>query len=140
MLTLSQLYRQTTSDRKQRSVYVKILKMKAGYNKAKQGFVAAQTYSRFKINDKGEIVRNVSPNKYVSVITFLDNKLHCHVSCSCSDTCFRWEVANSFKDGAVIEYSNGAAPDTTNPAYKIGMCKHLTALYLKVKPKLPAKH
>lgn len=140
MLTLSQLYRQTTGDRKQRATYVRILKTKAGYNKAKQGFVAAQTFSRFKVNDKGEIVRNATPNKYVTLITFLDNKLHVHIACSCSDTCFRWEVANSFKGGAVVEYSNGAAPDTTNPAYKIGMCKHLVALYLKIKPKLPAKH
>lgn len=137
MLTLPQLYKMTSTDRKDRATYVKIMKMKTGYDNQGFGYVAAQTYSRFKVDQNGKLVPNTGGNKYVSVITFVDSKLHCKVSCSCADTLYRFEVANFMKDAADIEYSNGAAPDSTNSTYRPSLCKHLASVYLKIKDKLP---
>jgi hypothetical protein len=139
MLTLPQLYQRTTSDRKQRSIYVRLLKVKAGYTKEGLGFIACQSYSRYKIDQSGKPVRNVKPNKYVTIIMFLDKSLHVKVSCSCEDNMFMYEVANHYKDAADIEYSNGDAPNIKNPKHNPGMCKHLIALFEHIKPKLVSK-
>lgn len=137
-MTLKQLLKQTTGDRKQRANYVKILKMKTGHEKDTGfGFVAGVTYSSKLVNEKGKLVTNPNPTHYVSVITFIDKKLHCRVSCSCSDNLFRWEWSNTNKDASEIEYCNGLAPDTTNPTHNPGLCKHLCALYMRIQPKLP---
>lgn len=138
MLNLKQLMARTDAERKQRAQYVKILKLKAGYTSHGQGFVSAQTYSRFKVDQSGKLVRNTEPTKYVSVIVFLNRKLQCKVACSCDDNMFRWEFANSEKGASEIEYSNGQPPVVTNPAYKPGLCKHLVALVEAIKPKLPS--
>lgn len=138
MLTLAQMFNKTESGRKDRALQVQVLRLKTGYTEDGFGYVAAQTYSRYRVDPKGKLVLNKSGNKYVTVVTFLDKKLHCLVSCSCGDNTFRFETANSYKNAAIIEYSNGAAPNTTNPNYKAGLCKHLCSLYLKIKPKLPA--
>lgn len=137
MLNLRQLAKRTSEDRKQRSLYVKITGMKAGYTKGGLGYVAAKTQSTHVVNAKGRLVRNPEPHQYITMITFIDNKLHCHVSCSCSDLTYRWEWANANKGAGEIEYSNGDAPDTNNPGYKPSLCKHLFRLYEKIKPKLP---
>lgn len=137
MLTIKQLAKRTSEDRKQRALYVKIIAMKAGRTPEGLGFVAAKTYSTHTVNSKGELVRNPSPTRYVSMITFIDKKLHCKVSCSCDDLLFRWEFANAEKEAGDIEYSNGEAPNTTNPELKPSLCKHIMALYTKIQPKLP---
>jgi hypothetical protein len=137
MLTIKQLAALTTKDRKQRSTYVKIAQNKIGHNKQGLGFIAAKTYSSHTVNNKGNIVPNPSPIHYVSVITFLDKKLHVHVGCSCDDNLFRYEFANTDKDASEIEYSNGEPPDTMNPQLVPGLCKHLYRVYLSIKNKLP---
>lgn len=138
MLTLDQLYQRTTEDRKQRAQYVKLMQTKVGHTELGLGFIAARTYSTYKVNNQGQLVRNINPQHYVSMIVFLDRKLHVHVSCSCGDNCFRWETANSYKNAAEIEYSNGEAPNITNPRYNPGLCKHLTRLYESIRPRLDA--
>ncbi len=138
MLTLRQLFKRTTEDRKQRAMYVKVLQMKTGHTKEGLGFVAAKTRSTHIVNGDGKLVRNPKPTTYVSMIIFIDRKLNCHVSCSCDDNLYRWEYANAGKNAAEIEYSNGEPPIYTNPGYKPGLCKHLVSLYLKIQPKLPS--
>ena len=138
MLTLRQIFKRTSEDRKQRALYVKILQMKTGHTPEGLGFVAAKTYSEYNVNAQGELVRNPSKTRYISQITFIDRKLHCHVSCSCDDNLFRWEYANTHRNASEIEYSNGEPPIDTNPGFKPGLCKHLAALYLKIQPKLPS--
>lgn len=137
MLTLKQLYSKTTPERKDRARYVRIVQTKIGHNKQGLGYVAARTYSRLKVGRDGRLVKNDDPQHYVTMITFLNKKLQCICSCSCGDTTFRWEVANSYKGAAEIEFSNGEPPLTTNPTFKVGLCKHLCALYAKIQPKLP---
>ncbi len=137
MLTIRQLFTRTSKDRKQRAQYVRCLGMKTGYTKAGFGFVAAKSYSFYKVNSEGRLVRNLTPHKYLTMITFVNSKLQCHVSCSCEDNLYRWEFANANRGAAEIEYSNGDPPNTTNPEYKPALCKHLVALYLKIQPKLP---
>lgn len=140
MKTLKQLARQTTKERKQKAQYVKIIATKIGHNRKGQGYVAAKTYSMFVIDKDGRLVKNPNKTYYVSMITFVDKKLNCILSCSCGDNTFRWEASNSYKGAANIEYSNGEPPVVTNPTFAIGACKHLYALMIKINPKLPPDH
>lgn len=121
-MTLKKLLYRTTEDRKTRANYVRILEMKASHDEYGRGFVAARTYSRYKVNEQGRLIPNADPNHYVTQITFLDRRLHVHISCSCADNMFRWETANSYENAAEIEYSNGDAPNVTNPRYNPGLC------------------
>lgn len=137
MLTLKQLYQRTTPERKDRAQYVRIIKVKMGHTKQGLGYVACRSYSRFKVGADGRLKRNEDPTHYVTMFTFLNKKLQCIASCSCGDNTFRFEVSNSYKGAAEIEFSNGEPPLTTNPTFKVGMCKHMTSLYKKIQPKLP---
>ena len=40
------------------------------------------------------------------------------------------------KGAADIEYSNGQMPDITNPGLHVQQCKHLCALYFRIRNKL----
>jgi hypothetical protein len=137
MLTIKQMFNKTSQDRKQRANYVKVVSMKTGRTPKGLGFVAAKTYSRVKVDNKGKLVTNTNPTHYVSMIIFVDKKLHCNVSCSCDDNLFRWEYSNTQNDASEIEYSNGEPAVVTNPENQPGLCKHLCALYEKIKSKLP---
>jgi hypothetical protein len=136
-LTIKQLAYRTTPDRKQRANYVRILGMKAGYTPQGLGIVVGKTYSKYKIDSRGNVVQNMDPTHYVTTITFIDKQLHVHVSCSCGDNTFRYEVANHYRDAAEIEYSNGEPPTTTNPNMNPGLCKHAYKIFEKIAPKLP---
>lgn len=138
MLTLHQIARRTNRLRQEGSRYVRIIDMKKGYDSLGRGFVASASYSTHLIDQDGRAIRNPHPHKYVTVITFLDSKLHVLVSCSCADFMYRHEVALHSKEAAEIEYSNGAFPSVTNPGLRTGTCKHLLALYYKIRDKLPA--
>lgn len=131
MLTLPQIIRRTNRFRKEGAKYVRILDLKKGYNSLGQGFIASSSYSTHILGADGRPYVNRDAHKYVTVITFLDKKLHVNVSCSCSDFKFRWETALSYKGAAEIEYSDGSPPDNTNPQYKTATCKHLYALWEK---------
>lgn len=136
-LTLKQFMQRTDGDRKQRANYVKITGMKTGHLKSGLGYVACKSYSTHKVDANGKLVRTVSPNQHVTVITFIDAKLHVYAACSCEDNTFRWEWANANKGAAEIEYSNGEPPTTTNPKLRASLCKHMIALVRRVAPKLP---
>lgn len=138
MLNLRQLANKTTDLRKINSRYVKIKgRPKTGYDSEGHAYIAAQTYSTHVVTEKGVVLRNPSPSKYVTMITFVNKKLDCKVSCSCADNMFRWEVANWYKNASEIEYSNGERPRITNPRLNPGLCKHLFYLFLKIQHKLP---
>lgn len=134
-MTLPQLAGRTTRDRIDRAQHVKILQTKTGYDNQGQAYIAGQTTTVRKVDDKGKLVRYKGP-KYVTMITFIDRSLHCLVSCSCSDNLFRWEVANTKRKASEVEYSNGDDPTTTNPRMNPGLCKHLYAVYVTIKSKL----
>ena len=131
MLTLPQIIRRTNKFRKAGAKYVRILDVKRGYNSLGQGFIASSSYSTHILGSDGRPYVNRNATKYVTVITFLDKKLHVQCSCSCDDFKFRWEWALNNRGAAEIEYSDGSSPDTTNPQYKAASCKHLVALWEK---------
>jgi hypothetical protein len=131
MLTLPQLIKKVNRFRKEGAQYVRILDVKKGYNTLGQGFIAASSYSTHNIGPDGRPRVNRDAHRYVTVITFLDRKLHVNVSCSCDDFKYRWETALSYKGAAEIEYSDGSPPDSTNPQLRTATCKHLYALWQK---------
>ena len=137
MLTLKQFMRKTDRERHNRSAYVRIVGMKTGRFQNGLGYVASKSYSTHKVNAQGKMVRIPKPQHHVTVITFIDKRLHVHCACSCEDNTFRWEFANTQKDASEIEYSNGEPPNTTNPTMRTSLCKHMVALVNKVRPKLP---
>lgn len=137
MLTLPQIIRRTTRLRHEGAKYVRITDMKKGFDSKGRGYVASASYSTHVINNEGRPVRNPNPQKYVTVIVFLDKQLHVHVSCSCADFTYRWETALHEKGAAEIEYSTGEYPIQTNPELRTGQCKHLVSLYNKIESKLP---
>jgi len=137
MLTLKQFMTKTDEGRKQRAQYVRIVGLKTGYLKSGLGYVACKSYSTHKVNEQGRLVRVPNPEHHITVITFIDKKLHVHHACSCQDNLFRWEWANTQKNASEIEYSNGEPPTTTNPRFKNSLCKHGVALVERIRPKLP---
>jgi len=143
MLTLPQIVKRVNKRRHESAKYVKIIHMKKGWDSLGRGYVASASYST-KIWDhyKQKFVKNTTgkggkPNRYVTVIIFLDTYLHVIVSCSCADFKYRWEVALNHKQAAEIEYSNGELPVIRNPTMKPAQCKHLVALFNKIKDQLP---
>lgn len=136
-LTLKQFFQRTDRDRQARARYVKITGMKTGHLKSGLAYVASKSHSTHRINSEGKLVRTVNPTQHITVITFINSKLHVHVACSCEDNTYRWEWANTQKGAAVIEYSDGSPPDYNNPRYRASMCKHMVALTLKIIDRLP---
>ena len=55
------------------------------------------------------------------------------VSCACRDFMFRWEWVLNKRGSADIIYGNGRPPDTSNPNYLPGVCKHLFKILLKIR-------
>ena len=137
MLTLDQIAKKVDKFRREGSKYVRFTDLKKGWLTNGNAYVAAASYSTHTLDQYGKPKPNRNPSKYVTVIEFLDKQMHVKVSCSCADNTFRWEWALANRGAADIEYSNGASPDTNNPSYKPAQCKHLYALYQKIKPKLP---
>jgi hypothetical protein len=143
MLTLPQIIRRVNKRRHESAKYVKIVHQKRGWDSLGRGFVASASYSthvwdhyrqKFVKNKTGKGGR---PNRYVTVIVFMDTYLHAIVSCSCADFKYRWEVALNHQQAADIEYSNGELPVIRNPQMRPAQCKHLVALYNKIKAELP---
>jgi hypothetical protein len=54
------------------------------------------------------------------------------VRCDCDRHCFKWEVANNVHKVSPIYYSNGAMPYETNPALRVGVCKHCIRVGLAI--------
>lgn len=138
-MKIQELYRRTSDERKYLAQFVRLKEMKSGHLTDGSGFVAAHTESVKKVDRHGFLVPVPAAERksYVSAIVFTDKKLNVKVGCSCLDNLFRWEYSNAQKGAADIYYSNGQPPNTTNPLLRVSLCKHLTALYLKVASKIP---
>ena len=136
MLTFQYIVRLTDPLRKLNAKLVKIVKFKTGYTTRGTGYAACQSYSTHHYDQHGRKIPNADRNRYVTVVEFVDKKLHCNVSCSCPDFMYRHEVALNRRGAADIEYSNGEMPTTTNPELRVATCKHLIALYLRIRAKL----
>lgn len=123
------LARQTTKRRREASQYVTFLQAKRGRTREGYGFLAVQSHSTHEWNPATNRFEpsNRRP-KYVTIVTILDNRTNCIVSCSCADFKYRWEVALSLHDAAEVEYSNGDLPVIRNPQLEARFCKHLYKL------------
>jgi len=137
MMTLSQIVKRTTRPRLEAARYVKLIRIKKGRDLDGTAFIAAQTYSTHTWSPSlHSWIRNRNSPKYISVVKFLDRKLHCQVSCSCGDFTFRFETALNKRGAAEIEYSNGEDPVMTNPTLRPQACKHIVRLYLSIRDQI----
>ena len=134
-MKLDVLVRKSEALRKINARLVKVVQYRAGRDKKGYAVAMAKTYTRLEVNVQKKLMKARDQNKYVSHIKFLDKKLNVEVSCSCPDFIYRWEYANAQVGAAKIRYSNGDAPDSTNPGHKPGLCKHLLALRALIKQK-----
>jgi hypothetical protein len=143
MLTMPQIVQRTPRRWKESAKYVKHVYQKRGWRSEDgRGFLACKSYStKIWDSDKQKYVANWRSikSRYVSVIVFLDAKLHVEISCSCP--AFRWwgaEEALNKKRAAQIEYS---IPEFSkrirNPKDKTWCCKHLVSLWSLILPEIP---
>jgi len=135
MMKWREILRNTPKDRRSLAEFVKILRIKKGRDK--KGFAVAMAETVSLISPSGEAIKPSNRVKYLTTVTFIDSDLHVRVSCSCHDFLYRWEVPLNKKGAAAIEYSNGEPTRVTNPSNISGMCKHLVALYKKLKSQHP---
>lgn len=139
MLTMPQIYSRTDFRRKESAKYVRLVYQKRGWDSRGLGFVACKSYSTKEWDPyKQKYVPNPRiKNRYVTVIVFLDQRLHVDVGCSCADFRYRWEFSLNQKRAAEILYSNGEYPEIRNPGLKIKTCKHLVKLWETILPEVP---
>lgn len=133
MLTFPEIVKKTPKLRQHNAKYVKLSAPKFGYTPKGHAFVAVKSYSTKVLTPTGILIKNPNPDRYVTVVEFLDDKLHVNLSCSCPDFMYRFEVALNKNEAADIEYSNGALPTMTNPQMVSACCKHCIALFNKLK-------
>lgn len=136
MLTLPQIYAKTDELRRRNAQYVRFLRTKKGYNSKGQGFIAVQSHSTRTVDKNGKQISGPSDTKYISMVTFIDKKLHVVCSCSCPDFMYRQEVALNKKGAAEIEYSNGELPTTTNSRMITYFCKHLCQIFFTIEKQI----
>lgn len=136
-MNLPQLLNRTPKSRFESAKYVKLTQLKMGYDRDGKAIAYCQSYSTHRIAPDGTAVPNLDRFRYVTLIRFIDNKLNAHVSCSCEDFTFTFEVALHKKDAAEIEYSNGELPLIRNPKMIPGACKHVIKLLQTIKSKVP---
>jgi len=133
MLKLSTIVTRTDPVRRSNAKFVRLVQFKAGYTPRGTGYAACKSYSTHHYDVHGRVRVNPDRTRYVTVVEFIDKKLHVNVSCSCPDFMYRYEYALHKRKAADLEYSNGQPPDMTNPTQVVGQCKHLVALYLKLR-------
>ncbi len=136
-MKLSQLVKMSGKLRKINSGFVRIVAYKEGRDKKGFAVALAKSYTPtvFK-GGKRQAAKDKS--KYVTKITFIDNKLNVKVSCSCADFVFGgWEYANAKRGAADIIFGNGEPPTVKNPDNRPGLCKHLLAVAEEVKSRHP---
>jgi hypothetical protein len=137
MLTIYQIFRNVNRLRVINAQYVKFVKVKKGRTANGDGFIAAQVYTdKLEFRD-GTIYSKPDHLKYIAMLVFFDQALHCRVSCSCADFKFRTSYVLNKNDAAEEDYSNGEPPNIRNPKMIPYCCKHITALYLKIAKYLP---
>jgi hypothetical protein len=144
MLTMPQLYSRTDSRRKESASYVRIIYQKRGWRKEDgRGFVACKSYSTKEWDPyRQKYVPNPRiKNRYVTVIVFLDQRLHVDASCSCADYRYRLDYSLHVKRASDLEYAqpgpNGLYPKIRNPSLKAYACKHLVKLWETILPEIP---
>lgn len=144
MLTLPQIYQRTDSRRKESAKYVRVVYQKRGWRKEDgRGFVACKSYSTKEWDPyKQRYVKNPRiKNRYVTVIVFLDMRLHVDISCSCADFRYRWDYALHVNRASDLDYAqpgpNGLYPKIRNPSLKTKSCKHLVKLFELIRDELP---
>jgi hypothetical protein len=144
MLTMPQIYARTDSRRKESAKYVKVIYQKRGWRKSDgRGFVACKSYSTKEWDPyRQKYVPNPRiKNRYVTVIVFLDQRLHVDASCSCADYRYRWDYALHVNRASDLEYAqsgpNGLYPKIRNPSLRTKSCKHLVKLWETILPEIP---
>ena len=144
MLTMPQIYSRTDSRRKESAKYVRIIYQKRGWRKEDgRGFVACKSYSTKEWDPyRQKYVPNPRiKNRYVTVIVFLDQRLHVDASCSCADYRYRWDYALHVNRASDLEYAqpgpNGLFPKIRNPSLRTKSCKHLVKLWETILPEIP---
>lgn len=136
-MNLPQLLKRTPRSRFRSADYVRLVKLKMGYDKDGKAIAYCQSYSTHIIDQDGNVVKNPTRYHYVTYIKFIDNKLNVNVSCSCPDFMYTWETVLHDKGAAEIEYSNGDPSLIRNPQQRVGACKHTIKLLQKIKDKVP---
>ena len=136
MLTFPQIIKRAEPARVANARFVRLVSYKTGYTQEGFAYAACRSYSTHVIGPDGRRVRNPNRERHTTVVLFLDKKLHVNLSCSCGDFTYRWETALHHHGAADIEYSNGEMPNSTNPYLSPQCCKHLVALYERIKPHL----
>lgn len=136
MLTFPQIIKRADPLRATNARFVRLISYKTGYTKEGFAYAACRSYSTHHVGPDGRRVRNHNRERHTTVVLFLDKKLHVNLSCSCSDFTYRWETALHHHGAADIEYSTGEMPNSTNPFLAPQCCKHLIALYERIKPHL----
>lgn len=137
-LTLRQIISKGGKFRELGAQYVNLTKFKTGYTPDGYAYAACQSYSTHRVTKQGYKVVNHTRQRYITVIKFMDARLHCSLSCSCDDFKYTWETVLNKKGAAELEFSNGEDPSITNPFHHIGICKHLIALWWKIEPRVEA--
>jgi hypothetical protein len=144
MLTMPQLYSRTDSRRKESANYVRIIYQKRGWRKEDgRGFVACKSYSTKEWDPyRQKYVPNPRiKNRYITVIVFLDQRLHVMADCSCADYRYRLDYSLHVKRASDLEYAqpgpNGLYPKIRNPSLKAYACKHLVKLWETILPEIP---
>ena len=136
--TLEFLVKKTPSRRKWAARYVRITRLKLAHNRKGKPFAACQSYSTHDVLPGGYVVRRRVKTKYVTVITLLDRRHRCVISCSCPDFVFSGaEYVLNQRGSADIEYGNGDAPTTTNPGMKPLLCVAKNSLVITTRGAVP---
>lgn len=132
MMTIPQLLKYTLPKFKKGSQYVSLKKVRTGTNKAGFDKIMATAYSTRNIDGKP---KSGPPQQHIVGLTALTDKSFkgaVKVSCSCEAFTYTCEVALHKHGASDIFYSNGDAPDTTNPKMIPTLCKHLYVLCSEV--------
>ena len=127
MLTLTQIFKHLYrfpggAERFDRAVRVRVVNLKQGTTKSGRVRFVART--RSPESHGGRVVAEY----YTTSIDILDAAQHANVSCTCDDFMYTWEWALAQRKAATLVFGNGDAPDSRNPSYTPGCCKHIVAL------------
>lgn len=127
--TAKQLLKQTPSFVRWNGAYVKPVKLKIRVN---NGIRHYSTVTRTVDENEGK------PRKHIQSIYLMNqsklsiNNCRVHVSCDCDFFLYYCEVALFRIGSASIIYSNGKAPNVTNPRMIPFCCKHLYVVMKKL--------
>ena len=99
---------------------LKLVKTKGGFPAVRAKAVDASQGSKRRIHDCNIVGKEKDQP--------IGKQKHVLCSCDCENFCYYWEYALTHWGSSTIKFSNGEAPDVTNPSLHPGLCKHLVAL------------